>query len=150
MRKFRFKLSAVEQVRKNKEREALTALSDAQRILQAEISRKIKLLQALDDSLNRREKLSLKEASSVDYRVEEDFITGNKIRIQSVDRSILRASKGVEKAMAHYLQCRKQRKMVDKLREKALEAHQDEQATRENRAMDDLSIMRFRINKGVA
>jgi flagellar export protein FliJ len=47
--------------------------------------------------------------------------------------------------MAAYLVSRQQLRMIEKLREKALQEFQDEQAMRETKELDDLSIMRARF-----
>ena len=148
MRKFRFKLEAVEKVRKSKERDALRDLATAQRALQAEKERKNLLLKNLESSLSRREQWASLTAQSNVLAVEEDFIQGTKYRIQQTELAIRRAERHLEKSMAFYLTCRQQLRMIEKLRSKALAQFKEEQLSKEAKQLDDLYIMRSRYQNG--
>ena len=150
MRKFRFRLEVVEKMRKTREQEALRILAEAQRDLLAEKNAKMALLSVLDESLQRRESFGVHAMTSNVVQLEESFISGTKIRIEQTDRSILRATKNVEKATAYYLVCRQKRMMMEKLRERALDRFKEEVRKRELKEMDDLNVMRARMEKGAA
>ena len=150
MRKFHFSLEAVGRVRKNKEQDALRSLATAQRALQIEKERKEGLVSLLHESFERREKFGMIAMQPMVVQIEESFITGTKQKILHTEQAIARASRAVEKAMAHYLACRQQRMMMDKLREKDLEKFKEALRKKEIKEADDMNIMRARMEKGVA
>jgi flagellar export protein FliJ len=142
MRRFRFKLEAVEKIRKNREKGALRELAGAQRALQNEKQRKLELESLLHQAHQRRVDLSHATTTREDLAVEDNFIQGTKLRIRHTEMAITRATRQVEKCIAFYLHCRKEWKMIDKLREKALQDFKEQERKREAKALDDLYIMR--------
>lgn len=143
-RKFRFRFSAVERVRKIREDEALRALGIAQRQLQAEIARREELSRALGQALERRERLGLDfSVPGTFFRMENDYITGQKQRIIQQEQAISRARRGREKAMRGYLLARRQTRVIERLRERDLEEFRREQSKKEQKTLDDLTSMRF-------
>src|SRR3954469_16842880 len=102
MRKFRFRLEPVLNVRKSREDEALRALGDAQRALQAELARKAALSQTLSAALARREDLGREPVGANAFQLEHSLILGTKQRIIRQDQSIVRAQRVVERAMRAY------------------------------------------------
>ena len=137
-------------MRKTREQDALRALAEAQRALQAEKERKNSLSARLHESFERREKFGEIASTSMVIQIEENFIVGTKQKILQIDQAIIRAGRAVEKAMAYYLSCRQQRMMMDKLREKAYEKFQEELRKKELKEADDLNIMWARMDKGAA
>ena len=79
------------------------------------------------------------------FKVEEDFILGTKQRIIQADHVIDRAKRGVEKALRAYLFFRRQTRMIEILQEKAYQEFRKKVARREQKEIDDLVIMRFRM-----
>lgn len=147
MRKFRFKFEAVSRVRTQKEQEALRLVGEAQRLLNAEIGRKDALSSSLQNSLSRRESLGSVPVTSLAFKLEDDFIVGTKHRMLQADHAIQRARRHVERAMYGFLLARRDRKVVDRLREKAKAEYKREQSRREQRDLDDLYTMRARLRE---
>jgi flagellar FliJ protein len=145
MRKFRFKFEPILKQRKSREEDARAALARAQRTYQAELDRKAKLRADLDGSLLRRERLGSSPIDIVPFKVEDDFIVGTKQRILQQEQAIFRASKAVEKTLRAYLFARRQTRTIEVLREKAYADFRREVIKKEQREMDDLSIMRARM-----
>ncbi len=150
MRRFHFKLEAVRKLKEQREQDALREMAAAQRALQAEKDRKKNLLSTLHESFERREKFGKIAMTSTVIQIEENFIVGIKQGLVACDGAILRATRAVEKTMAHYLACRQQRRMMDELRDRAFEKFKDESRKREAKQADDLNIMWARIDKGAA
>lgn len=148
MAKFRFKFSSVLKVRKSREDSALAALGVAQRAYQAEIAKKSALLSSLSDALARRELLGSKPTDIMAFKVEQDFITGTKARIVRADQAILRATRGVEKALRSYLQAKRQTRMIEALYEKEHAEWRKEQSKRQQKQLDDMVSMRARFATG--
>jgi flagellar FliJ protein len=147
MPKFRFRLESVLKLRKTREEESLRALGSAQRAYQACLALKGSLLSQLEAALVRREKLGERAISVEAFQLEQSYIDGTKQRIIRADHQIFRASKQVEKALRAYLNARKQSRMLETLKEKDYAAFRKEQAKLEARWMDDLTVMRFRMQE---
>lgn len=147
MRRFRFRFESVEKYRKNIENDALRALAETQRALQAKKQHKDSLFRALGDALARRETLASQSVSCAHFQIEDDFIAGTKVRIVQADQAIKKAMKVVERAMQAYLHARRQTRMMEVLREKELEKFKLELAKQEQKRLDDLYIMRAAMAK---
>jgi flagellar export protein FliJ len=145
MKKFEFKFAAVLKQRKIREEEALRALGQAQRAYQAELDNKKRLLSDLDLALKRREALGEYPVSPIAFQLEDEFITGSKHWIRRADQAIFRATKNVEKALRGYLHARKQSRMIEILREKAYEQYRRDRSKDEQKRLDDITIMRERL-----
>src|SRR5690606_23057763 len=107
MRKFRFKFATLEKARRDAQDKALRSLAEAQRAYQAAVNRKQELRSRLEESLARREELGGAPTSVGAFLLENDFISGTKLRIQHAEQGIFRARKGVEKALRGYLIARR-------------------------------------------
>lgn len=147
MKKFHFKLEAVENVRKKNEDEALRELSRAQQIYQNEVHKREGLQIALAQGLQRREELSQNSVGVDHYVLETDFIEGTKIRIQWADHAIQRAGVFVTKAKQKYLLQRQKRMMITRLREKEFQRFKKAVAKKEAKALDELNVMRARLRR---
>lgn len=147
MKKFNFRFEAVEKVRKSHEDTALRALGAAQQELLLATSNQDLLKSKLNFALLRREKLANQLTKVLSFKIEEDFITGTKQRIIQAQQAILRAKRKVEKALSHYLKMRRQTRMMEVLREKAYADYKNESSRQEQKALDDLYIMRARMPK---
>lgn len=147
-KKFRFRFESVEKVRKLREDEALRALAAAQRAFQDAVSRRARLGERLRLSLERRESLggaSGQAIATAPFRLENDFIAGTKQRIIQAEQGILRARRGVEKALKVYLNARRQTKVIETLREKDYAEYRKAMAKKEQKDLDDLYVMRARL-----
>lgn len=122
-------------------------LGEAQRAQQAAIRQKSALVNELNQGLVRRENLAAAPTDPTVYKLEEDFITGQKQRIGQADQAILRAKRGLEKALRVYIHARRQLRMMEVLREKAHAEYRQHLLKHEKREMDDLSIMRARLHR---
>lgn len=125
----------------------MRALAEAQRAFQAAVERKLTLQSRLADALARREALGAVPTSVTAFLLENDFITGTKHRIVQSEQGIFRARKGVEKALRGYLLARRQTRVIEKLRENAYAEYRRERARREQRELDDLTLMRERLRR---
>jgi flagellar export protein FliJ len=145
MKKFRFQFDAVLKVRKGRENDALAALGAAQRTYQLELARKQELQDRLSGSLARREGLGSEATTVLAFQLEQAFINGTKQRIIQSDQAILRASRGVERALRAYLAARRQTRMIEMLEEKAFAEYRKEASRKERRDLDELMVMRARL-----
>lgn len=145
MKKFKFKFDAVLQVRKIREDESLRTLAAAQRVYQEQLHEKSRLLSQLENAMDSRENLATEPTSIVAYQTLQLFIGGTKQRISHTDQSIVRASRGVERALRGYLGAKRQTRAMELLYEKSFSDYREHLNKSEQREMDDMVIMRARM-----
>ncbi len=142
-KKFKFRLEAVEKLRRIKEQEALRMLAQAQSKYQETLDHKASLLKDLERSLLRRENLGCKTGSAaLDFQMENSFILGTKQRVVQADQAILRVRKFVEKALREVLVARRALKTIETLREKAYAEFKQEMKKREQKALEEIYVSR--------
>jgi len=142
MKRFKFRLEAVETIRKRKEQDALQALGRARQELQAILARKSQLEATLADSLLVRENLANSSAHSQEFAIVEQFITGTRVRIRQAEQQSARALRLVERATRGYMHARRDCMVIDTIRESDLQDFRKERARAEMKEMDDLSSIR--------
>lgn len=147
MKKFRFQLQTVLDLRKRAEDEALRAVALAQKARQVEIERREACLAQLSTSYRNLEALNANPAAGTAYQAEQTFIDGTKHRIAMAEQAILRASRGVEKAMHAFLLARRKTRAIEVLRERAFAEYKHEVSRAEFKELDDLNVMRSRFRE---
>jgi flagellar FliJ protein len=148
MAKFKFKLETVEKVRLGKEQKMLEELSLSQGAYQEKISVKKELLAKKQASFLSKNELVSRDASINDIRLLEDYITGLKQHVLRADQAIIRSRRFLDQAMRNYIFARRERMMIDRLKEKALEEFKIEESRLSQKRLDDLITMRARLNHG--
>lgn len=137
-KKFRFRLEAVEKVRRAKEQETLRALAHAQSKFQETLRAKQALIDETNLALRRRETLANTVQSVLAYQLENEFIVGNKQRMIQADQAIFRARKFVEKALREVIIARRALRAIEALREKAYEEFKIAYRKAEQKALEDI------------
>lgn len=148
MARFQFQLQAVEKVRTQKEQKMLEELSISQQKYQEKISKKKQLLNKKLESFTHKNELVSRDASINEIRLIEEYITGLKQNIIRADQEIIRARRFLDQAMRQYIHARRERMMIDRLKEKAMTEFKVEQNRLEQKKLDDLITMRSRLNHG--
>ena len=126
----------------------LEILSDSQRDYLSKIQAKRDLLSMKQRAFESKNELVSRDASINEIRLSEDYIFGLNAQIIKADQAIIRARRFLDQAMRNYISSRKERIMIDRLKEKALEEFRLEQSRLEQRKLDDLITMRARLNHG--
>ena len=147
MAKFKFALEAVERVRIQKEQGALEEMSHFQRVYQEKIAIKKNILEKKQGAFEQRNALCSGESSVREIRIVDEYIEGLKQSLVRADQAIIRARRFLEQAMKKYILARRERMMIDRLKEKALEEFKLEQSRVEQKQLDDLVTMRMRLNE---
>jgi flagellar protein FliJ len=145
MRKFKFKFDTLLKARKNREEDALRVLGEAQRVYQGELARKAGLEKQLEEGLIRRESLGARGTGISAFLLEQDYITGTKQWIIQAQQAIVRASRGVEKALRTYLHARRQTRVMELIYEKHYVEFKKERAKKEQKELEDFAVMRSRF-----
>lgn len=147
MRKFQFRFSSVLDLRKKKQDEALKLLSSAQKAYFDELIKKRDLMLELSKSSERIEGLSGVSIPVVAYQLEHDYIAGTKRRILQANQAVYRASRAVERAQKAFQHAKQQCRMMEILMEKAYAEFHERAKLLELRRIDEISVMRARLNK---
>jgi flagellar export protein FliJ len=147
MKKFNFKLSIVLEVRKNQENEALRVLANAQNVYQREIERKASLMSQLQNALQRREELASTPTTITSFQLEQNNIICAKQRILQAEQAIFRATKELEKARRNYINARRQSSIMETLRDREHRKYRQEVSKKEQKAMDELTVMRSQMKE---
>ena len=148
MAKFKFQLESVEKVRLQKEQKMLEELSLNQRAYQEKITAKKVLLAKKQNAFVSKNELISRAVSVTEIMLIEDYITGLKQQIIRADQAIIRSRRFLDQAMKHYIHARRERMMIDRLKEKALEEFKLFENRLEQKNLDDLITMRARLNHG--
>lgn len=150
MKKFKFRFQAVEELRIRKEEEAMRAFAEAQELFRAEVGRRNELLGQLEGSMLRRESLANEPTLPANFALEEGFIAGTKQRIIQQEQAIYRAARRVRKAHQEFLAARRERMVIEKLRERELEEYKKAAAKKEQKELDELYVTRAGMPKEIA
>jgi flagellar FliJ protein len=139
MKKFKFKLEVVLTERKRVEDLRLREWTIAKQILQSMIDELRAMEKRLQEAFREATVTGAHDAAML--TAIESFIQGTKLRIKWKKRDIERGEKLSEKKRLEYVQARQKRAMLDKLKEKQLEAFREELRKRELKQLDDIYIM---------
>lgn len=148
-RKFKFRLEAVERVRRAKEQETLRALAYAQAKYQETLQIKQRLMEDTESALARRETLAKTAQPVLAYQLENELITGNKQRILQSDQAITRARKFVEKALREVIMAKRALKGIELLREKAFLEFKTALRKKEQKDLEEIYTSRHLHGSGL-
>ena len=146
-RKFRFRLEAVEKVRRAKEQEALRGLSVAQAKYHDALSEKRRLFDENERSLARREALAATAQPVLAYQIENEFIAGNRVRFVQADQAIFRTRKFVEKALREVILAKRAVRALELLREKDYAEWKVALRKREQKQLEEVYASRPRMGE---
>jgi len=142
MKRFKFRLEAVETIRNRREREAMEELGRARREHQAALDRKAGLEAALSEALIRRENLANSPVSPDAFRLIEGFIEGTRVRIRQAAQQVMRSLRSLERATRGYMHARRDVRVIETIREADYSEFKKELGRRELRLMDELTSAR--------
>lgn len=150
MKKFQFRLEAVERHRKLQEQEKQVALA---RRLEKMKSTEGRLLDLdMKEVQARREFAGLgspgKEHKASDFWLLDQFIRGQKVRRVDIKQQLEIDEQEVSHAYREFLRARQQKKIMEKLREKKMGHFREEVRKHDVRAQDEQYVMRNRLRQG--
>ncbi len=121
-------------------------MSIQQKIYQEKINYKKELITKKSNAFLAKNEMLTRDSNVNEIRLQEEYISGINQRLLRADQAIVRARRFLEQAMREYIKARKERKMVDRIKEKAVETFKINQNRLEQKNMDDLISMRSRLN----
>ncbi|MDX9731480.1 MAG: flagellar export protein FliJ [Bdellovibrionales bacterium] len=157
--KFRFRLQKVLEHRQRLEDEAKRDYLKARAATEDALTKLRSMYQAIDDSRTRAQGIQLKENGSAlsgvlrmsqSDRLQEIelFIRGQGVRIERHKEAIRSLKIEEEEKQEALVRAAREKKTLEKLREKKLQEFKEEQERREQAEADDLAVMRFGRGEG--
>ena len=150
MKRFQFRLEAVERHRKLQEQEK-----------QVQLARKLEKMRSTESRLldmdmkevqAKREFAGLgapgNDRKSSDFWLLDQFIRGQKVRRVDMKQQLEIDEQAVSHSYREFLHARQQKKIMEKLREKKLGQFREEARTLEIRAQDEGYVTRHRLRQG--
>ena len=142
MRPFRFSLQAVLTVRLNRESKALEAFAKAQAAFEA-IAANFRLIQKeIDETLGQRRDALKTAASSEAVQQMQQGLRALKEAAQRCQAELQKAQAILDEKSSVLLEARRDREVVDKVRQKQLARHQLKAARDEQKAHDELATLK--------
>lgn len=144
MQRFRFRLSAVEKLRKEEADRALQSVAQARQVLEKAKLNKQQHIIARNKALSRQERLAGKGAMVEEFFIEDRFIRGQEKRIEHAELGIQKALRLVEKAVRGYQTARRKLLQIERLHQKARTTFEEALRKHEQKELRDLMVMRAR------
>ncbi len=147
MRRFVFSLQKVLEYRQRLEEQAIRAFAEAQAQLTHEQAVLHKLLIEREECLrrsHRRQHLSVELLA-----VEQTYLSALEERIEQQRQRVAEAEKVLEEKRQALIEAQRERKTLERLREKQYEEWRQEWLRTEQKALDDLAAVRATITPGL-
>ncbi len=147
MKKFKFSLEAVEKVRIQKEQDALSELARVQAVYQQKINEKSALVEKKRLGMELSRLVSGKQTTIEAYRIQELHLQGLNLQILRSDQAIVRTRRFLDQALRNVIKSRRELRMIEKLKEKAIEEYKQERSKKDQKDLDDLISMRAHLSE---
>lgn len=151
MKRFRFRLEAVERHRKLQEQEKQVMLAKQLEKMRSTEGRLLDLdmkeVQARRDFAGLGAPGRHDKVTPSDFWLLDQFIRGQKVRRLDLKQQLEIDEQNVSNAYRDFLHARQQKKIMEKLREKKLAHYQDERRKHDNRQQDEQYVMRARLGQ---
>jgi len=143
MQKFQFKLQRLLDFRKIREEQARAEFAKATRVFLHEKEQLRQLEKKLTNTLEGLKLEQEKTSSLLMLKMFQDYIDTTREGIQLQTTRVAAAAEKRQKCLKLFEETARQRKIVDKLREKKLEQYQEEVLHEEQAFLDDLAGQRY-------
>lgn len=140
MKRFRFRLEGLLRLRRLRERQARRQLADALRALRQAEARCQLARRALQEAEGR----VLHARDARELRGWGEAMERRREELAAAERARAEASQHADELWARFLQLRRDRKVVEQVRERRWRLHQKEQGRREQAQLDELALVRRR------
>lgn len=149
MRKFQFRLESLRRLRAAREEERKRAFAEAAKVYREELEK----LQELKMKERRaRDELAVRLASGStreEILVLRDFLEGTAVSIKCQQERVKEARVRMEEERRLLVEASRERKVVDKLHERALERYRYEAAREEQGFLDEVAGVQFVIGESL-
>ena len=152
MRKFQFRLEAVERHRKLQEQEKQVSLAKSLSKMRGTEARLLELdtkeVQARREFARLGSPSRMEKITSSDFWMLDQFIRGQKARRVDLKQILEIEEQAVSQAYREFLAARQQHKIMEKLREKKMKQFREGDRKQEIRNQDEQYVMRDRLSAG--
>ena len=142
MKSYKFSMEKVLELRANKEKTSMENFAFMQRDLMKQKS-KLMELRAEEDSIKLK---SNRYKNIVELRQLHLYKESLEKRIQTQLKCIEESSQNLEKARLELISDQKDRKIIEKLKEKDFEAYQDSEKAIEQKNLDEMAMLKYKIS----
>lgn len=142
MKAYKFSMEKVLELRANKEKTSMEYFASMQRELMKQKSKLVEL-RAEEDSI----KLKLRQCNNiVELRQLHLCKEWLEKRIQAQLKRVEESRQNLEKARLELITAQKDRKIIEKLKEKDFEAYQDNEKAIEQKNLDEMAVLKYKIS----
>lgn len=142
MKHFRFSLQAVLTIRANEEQRALEAFAQAQAEAERIAGGVRKFESEINDLLGNRRDAFRRSTTSEELQQMQHGLISLQIQLTQLQMALQKAQEVLRQKSGILLEARKQREVVEKLRDKQFASFQAEVARTEQKVLDDFASMR--------
>ncbi|MCS6831648.1 MAG: flagellar export protein FliJ [Armatimonadota bacterium] len=147
MRRFEFSLQKVLDYRQRVEEQAIRAFAEAQAHLIRERAMLHQLLIEREECLRRSQRRQQLAIELLD--IEQTYLSALEGRIEAQRERVAQAEKVLQKKREALIEAQRERKVLERLREKHYEQWRQEMLHSEQKSLDDLATVRAVLSPGV-
>ena len=140
---FKFRLQRVLEMRQQSEQDAATRLATARSEEEAATLERMRLEEARDQGIVRAAGAVAEQPKIGQLQNFRFLVERLNDEIEVAQAGVDAAAEGVRERLEEYSAAFRERRMIDKLREKALESHRNEEVQTDRKAMDSVALTRF-------
>ena len=140
---FRFRLQRVLDMRVQSEQDAATRLAAARSEAEAAVMERLRLEEARDQGIEHASASAGTQPKIGQLQNIRFLVERLNDEIEVAQQEVEAAAEGVRERLEEYSSAFRERRMIDKLREKALESHRSEEVQADRKAMDSVALTRF-------
>lgn len=147
---FKFRLQRVLEMRVQTEQEAASALAEARSSEEAKQLERLRLEAARDEGMAKAASVASTQPTVGQLQNLRFLVERLNDEIEAAQLEVDVAAAEVQEKLADYSNAFRDRHMIDKLREKALETHRSEEVQADRKVMDSVALSRFLRKRGAA
>lgn len=140
---FKFRLQRVLDMRVQSEQDAATRLAAARSEADAALLERLRLEEARDQGIEHASASTGMQPKIGQLQNLRFLVERLNDEIEVAQQEVEAAAEGVRERLEEYSSAFRERHMIDKLREKALETHRSEEVQADRKAMDSVALSRF-------
>jgi flagellar FliJ protein len=140
---FKFRLQRVLDMRVQSEQDAATRLAAARSEAEAALLERLRLEEARDQGIEHASASTGMQPKIGQLQNIRFLVERLNDEIEVAQQEVDAAAVGVRERLEEYSSAFRDRRMIDKLREKALESHRSEEVQADRKAMDSVALSRF-------
>lgn len=140
---FKFRLQRVLDMRVQSEQDAATRLAAARSEADAALLERLRLEAARDQGIEHASVSTGMQPKVGQLQNLRFLVERLNDEIEVAQQEVEAAAEGVRERLEEYSSAFRERHMIDKLREKALETHRSEEVQADRKAMDSVALSRF-------